>query len=248
MWNKIISWLQKYSNAPIRYIITFCIVVLPVVSLFKCMQVFVVIMTSILGVFLLGLQYLAESKNTPQKIREYLNDIENWDLGNLMYIPDSDCRMICKEDGSISHRYFNQIEHYQPMLVDLYLCEDMWEKKKNRMDCSVEEGFCFYDVEIYYRSSCIMKVKLSQILLKHYPTVGGCDIFYMPTGLVKKHVKTREEIASLPDFDICRILYKKDNNGEDGNNKVLNYLNYEYLANPAEYFHDNKDMIYAGRC
>jgi len=245
--NTIILFFKKYSGAQYRYWITAILVVLSIVSLIEQLKILIAVLSAIISLILLFLQYLNEGKNTHEKIFEYIKDIEHWDLDNLVYLPDSDCRIVCHEDTSIPHSYLNQIECYHPILVDLYLNDDIWNKKKCRMDCSCEEHFCFYDVEIYYRNSCILRKTVSKLLLKHYPSLNVFDIFYIPTELVEKKVKNRQAIISLPDFDICKILYKQSNGGEDENSKVLDLLNYDYLADPSGYFNANKNAIYAKR-
>lgn len=196
---------------------------------------------------------LEQLQKSTHPIKKIIYDIEGWTKasgGDIYYKPNDKCRIKTGEEELSTN--FNRLENYHQLLVDTYLDEKVWEDKKQCMHSSSYEHFCSVTAKLKNGETTVQEYILIRVLISHYPEMSdGANIYYLPAllenfqGVDKNNV--RESLMQTEAYQICRILYKyahPDMNVNGSNDRILDFLNYEYLADPSKYLDENSDYVY----
>ena len=182
------------------------------------------------------------NKEPLDKIRGYLSNLSNWNFSNdncelasIYHKYDDNCKVELQENED-DYYSFADYKSYKNFLENTYLNEDIWNIKKNREDCSIEEGCIFNKAIVRYKTLEILKIKMIKIVIKHYPNIGDFNIFYLPRNLFDI-INKKDILNSLKESDeykICKLIYFIET-GDNTNDIILNYINLEYLTDKDKY-------------
>lgn len=213
--------------------------------------------TSIKNIEMLFNRRFGNHLSPKDKFNKYIKDLNNWSASDesyqdFYYSKNSSFRIAINEREEGDIRKFNELEGYNELLRDTYLSEDIWARKRSRMNCAIEENFNWFKISVFEGKTKIYSFGIIEVYLKNYPTVGNVKILYIPEGLFisslydldKDNIK--ESIKELPAYNICRLLHKSHNR-RGYVDEILDFFNYKFIEDPSRYMREKKDLFFQGR-
>lgn len=198
------------------------------------------------------LKQRGEDLDITEKYERYLNDTENWiKSGNSFYYNLNSNFKIVRINNEEDIRHFKKASSYREILVDTGISKDYWEHYNEN---SYDDYYSWFDVELYANNTLIKKTSLMEIFAKYFFSDKGLtnSTFYIPVrdrlAIDYPNVKNKESIINILEWKLCKIFFKGelpedvkyDSNSAE---KILDFINYEFLNKSYNYIVENKDWI-----
>lgn len=192
---------------------------------------------------------------TIDQFRHYIQDAKNWDIPDDEHPTENP--IFCKSDTQLTIRVeeieghwrlssHTEIRNYSDFINIAPLNEEVWNYKKLPTDCSSEETLSLISVGVYWGVVPILKRNLIQICVKHEPFVGY-HIFFLPDLGYANTIKSKKGLIKSTEYHICRLLAYFTDLSKEENDRILDYINWEYLKNRGKYYDNHKELLYAER-
>lgn len=176
-----------------------------------------------------------------ERFNYYIRDIDSWacpknDEESVLYCNKAeaaDFQIFVKEYRHFSLCLGEDIQTYNDFITISGLNDTVWKWKKHITSCSIEEGFSFYSVTVKLQSITIKQFNIVGLDLKHEPFLGF-NSFFVPEFRWDCHY-SKSDIIDSPEYQVCRLMSKFRGKNKQ-NDRILDYLNWEYLENSSVFW------------
>lgn len=188
----------------------------------------------------------------------YLDDIENWKLPKRYYsqeVSEDACyylknhkfKIVLRDTNYNEINFIKNAIDYWDLLTNTGLNEDYW----NHRGCAYDDNYKCFNVELWADNTLIEVRCITSIYLKYYlhdKHITDKRSFFVPS-IEYLHEKTKKQIEQTIEWKVCKLLFiseleKNSNYSVTEASKILEILNYEYLANPAKYLKQNESWVF----
>ncbi len=188
----------------------------------------------------------------------YLDDTENWKRPKKYYsqeVSEDACyylnnhkfKIVLRDTNYNEINFIKNAIDYWDLVTNTALNEDYWEHRGSAYD----DNYKCLNVELWADNTLIEVRTIIDLYLKYYmhdKQITDKQSFYLPTidDLFKK---TKQEIMQSLEWKVCKLLFvseleKNSNYSITDASKILDILNYEYLANSAKYLKQNENWVF----
>lgn len=188
----------------------------------------------------------------------YLDDIENWKRPKRYYsqeVSEDACyylnnhkfKIVLRDTNYNEINFIKNAIDYWDLVTNTALNEDYWEHRGSAYD----DNYKCFNVELWADNTLIDVRYITSIYLKYYlhdKHITDKRSFFVPS-IEYLHEKTKKQIEQTVEWKVCKLLFvseleKNSNYSVTDASKILDILNYEYLANSAKYLKQNENWVF----
>lgn len=196
----------------------------------------------------------------------YLDDIENWKRPKrydneeisedaYYYTKNHKFKLIRQKGICDNLVKLDKADNYAQLVTDTALCEDYW-KYRDKPNHSCYDDMCsWFNIELWADNTLIDVFNILELYIKYYFSDKGISnkqTFYIPSREDINYIyefKTKNDIQKSLVWKICKLIYRCNLPPdtpfiEEDYSIILDYLNYDYLANLGSYIEKNESWIY----
>ncbi len=188
----------------------------------------------------------------------YLDDIENWKRPKKYYsqeVSEDACyylknhkfKIVLRDTNYNEINFIKNAIDYWYLVTNTALNEDYWEHR----GAAYDDNYKCFNVELWADNTLIEVRCITSIYLKYYlhdKHITDKRSFFVPS-IEYLYEKTKKQIEQTIEWKVCKLLFvseleKNSNYSVTEASKILDILNYEYLADSAKYLKQNESWVF----